>query len=59
MNRGESFGRKIQRIYFKYYIRETYDRQKADVKTKQKELQNMEDSLTQKVITIIIYFSTV
>ena len=37
-------------------IRETYDRQKADVKTKQKEPQNMEDSLTQKVITIIIYY---
>ena len=34
------------------FLRETYDRQKADVKTKQTELQNMEESLTQKVIAI-------
>lgn len=37
--------------------RETYERQKSDVKTKQKELQNMEESLTHKVtITMIISF---
>lgn len=30
-------------------VRETYERQKVDVKTKAKELQNMEESLTQKV----------
>lgn len=41
---------------FQFNFRETYDRQTADVKTKQKELQNMEESITQKVIEKVYLF---